>query len=301
MRITTALLPLLLVASAAADEPAPGVITGRIYDGESSRPIATTFVRIATAAGLELGSVGTDRRGRFRLEGVPPGIHRLYAWRSAEGSDCLPEIAVRPGETIGNVELVVRPRAVVRLRLETPSGRPPTIERCVLESPPDVVEAVPRRTGTLELRARPGTWTLHVHARGFRTHTEVLELEEYDRRYLTVELSTGVSVVGRVLDEEGRPVPGALAERLRVDPPVAEGARWTTDRSGRFDLAGGVAAATRFRVSALGYATRLESLDLTGAGFIVRRDFVLGRVASPGPLVGRGVDAEGAGVAGATV
>jgi hypothetical protein len=284
MRVRHLLPALLLVLLAAAPAPAgeTGSILGRVFDGETLRPVRYAYVTVATAKGLELGTAGTDRDGRFRLDDVPAGFHRLVGWRGAEGSDPLPEIAVLPGEEVRHVELVLVPRAVVRLRVETPSGREPDLEWCVLEARADqprdgppprrrLVKAVRRATGSLELRAEAGAWDLVVHAKGLRTHVLPLVLEEFERRFVTVELSPGVSVLGRVLDRDGEPVGGAVVQRLRLDAPRAEGATWTADATGRFDLAGAAAAPTRFRVKAFGFRERIVTLPLDRAGFIYRR------------------------------
>jgi hypothetical protein len=315
MRVRHLLPALLLVLLAAAPAPAgeTGSILGRVFDGETLRPVRYAYVTVATAKGLELGTAGTDRDGRFRLDDVPAGFHRLVGWRGAEGSDPLPEIAVLPGEEVRHVELVLVPRAVVRLRVETPSGREPDLEWCVLEARADqprdgppprrrLVKAVRRATGSLELRAEAGAWDLVVHAKGLRTHVLPLVLEEFERRFVTVELSPGVSVLGRVLDRDGEPVGGAVVQRLRLDAPRAEGATWTADATGRFDLAGAAAAPTRFRVKAFGFRERIVTLPLDRAGFIYRRDLILERLpAAAGGIAGRVEDADGKGVTGVRV
>jgi hypothetical protein len=293
------LVLLLAVLAAAADET--GAISGRVYESETQRPVANAYVTIATAAGPDLGTVGTDEEGRFRLTGVPAGFHRFTAWRRCEGTDPLPEIAVRPGEEVGAVIFVLEPRALVRLRVETPSGRKPTSVRCVLENPPDVVRAIRRPTGSREFRAASGTWTLHVDVPGFRTHVETLDLTDYDRLFLTVELSTGVSVLGRVLDGKGEPIRGAVVERLRVSEPVNEASSWITDAAGRFDLAGGAPVPTRFRVSATGFVPIVAAFDLSRAGLILRHDFVLERQPLAGAVDGRVVDVDGKGLPGVRV
>jgi Carboxypeptidase regulatory-like domain len=293
-----ALITVLLLSAGFA--PA-GVISGRIFDCETQRPVANAYITIATAAGLELGTTGTDHEGRFRRDGVPAGFHRFIAWRGSEGSDPLPEIAVRPGEEVSTVVFVLEPRAQVRVRIETPSGRPARSVRCAMDCPPDVVEAIRRPTGSYELRAARGTWTLHVDVPGFRSHVEELELEDYDRRFLTIELTTGVSVLGRVLDEDGQPIRGAIVDRLRVSEPVNQAASWTTDESGRFDLAGGAPVPTRFRVSALGHVPVVSRLDLSRAGLILRQDFVMKRLPKGGALTGRVIDLRKEGVSGVRV
>ena len=307
MRPVTSLLGLLLLAAPAlADDalsPGTGTIRGRLYSPYAPRYVVEQPVtlRFATAGGIDLGVTSTDDEGQFVLENVPVGFHRLVAWRRSEGSRPLPEIAVRPGETVEEVAVVVEPQAVIRVRVETPSGRPARVERVVAENPPHAVGAREDRRDTRELRLTPGTWRLVVHATGFRTYEEEITIESFERVYRTVALKSGHSLVGTVVDETtGKPIAGAEVERLARLRPLADGARWTTGPNGRFDLPGGAPGASWFRVTAPGCEAALEEIDLEDR-FITRHVFRLKRLAPTGAVAGRVVDDRGRGRAGLSV
>ncbi|QXD15525.1 carboxypeptidase-like regulatory domain-containing protein [Rhodocaloribacter litoris] len=73
-----ALLPALSLCLAVAyrvpAQPAPAVFTGTVVDAETGVPLPGAHVFIA---GSMIGTT-TDNEGRYRLERVPPGAHRLY-------------------------------------------------------------------------------------------------------------------------------------------------------------------------------------------------------------------------------
>ena len=58
---------------AAQSEPRPGEISGRITYGPTGSPIEQALV-VLPAVGL--GAI-TDAQGRFRMDGVPPGVHEV--------------------------------------------------------------------------------------------------------------------------------------------------------------------------------------------------------------------------------
>jgi len=304
--LKTLALALALLAPAAAradDVPATGTVRGRVYSPFAPRyvvekPILLTF---ATTDGIELGTTSTDDQGRFVLEGVPVGFHRLVAWRRSEGSRPLPEIAVRAGETVDELAVVLEPQAVVRVRVETPSRRPARVERVVIENAPHSVAAKRGKRDTWEVRVPKGPWRLVVHATGFRTYEEELELEDFDRVYRTVELKPGQSLLGTVVaDDTGEAIADAEVERLPRLRPLVDGATWTTGSRGRFDLPGGASGLNWFRARAEGFEHLMVEIDLEDA-FITRHTLRLKRLAGDGVVRGHVVDAGGRGLGGMTV
>src|SRR5208282_5240094 len=63
----------------------PGAIEGRVL-GPDGKPLVHAPLSLDTLVEYPKGTVGTgnhlraisDEQGRFRIEGVPPGKHRLY-------------------------------------------------------------------------------------------------------------------------------------------------------------------------------------------------------------------------------
>jgi hypothetical protein len=124
-------LAALVAAPALAQPPAArsGSIAGTVLDRETRQPVAQASV---TLEGLPLGAA-TDDEGRFTLRGVPPGSHRLRAWRLDYAPVIVPDVVVGPGrearvtielaaEALPQGEVEVRARGFTRRKDQPASG-----------------------------------------------------------------------------------------------------------------------------------------------------------------------------------
>ncbi|RMF74465.1 MAG: hypothetical protein D6738_06355 [Acidobacteria bacterium] len=228
-------------AAAGGKRPAPPLtlalpraarLVGRVIDASTGAPIAGA----AVWPGEDLTRVArTGGDGRFVIEGLEPGGVRLNAVAAGY---------VRPGNetlaTVGDERLppptiALHPGAFVAGRVVDADGRP--VAGALLTATPRPVPGSFRitigaarspdnraesgadggfRLGPLDPRA---SWDLIATAPGFaRTRRPAPRLEP--RRTtdgMRVVLERGARIAGRVLDDQGRPVAGALV-RATVEP-----------------------------------------------------------------------------------
>jgi hypothetical protein len=73
VRLAPSLFALTLASALAAQAPARATAIGTVYDSVRLRPMAGALVRVDTSEIFALA----DGDGRFRIEGIPPGLHYL--------------------------------------------------------------------------------------------------------------------------------------------------------------------------------------------------------------------------------
>jgi protocatechuate 3,4-dioxygenase beta subunit len=97
----------------AIDLEQAGSVSGTVLDADGE-PVAGARVGLGLVpAFLPLGSdpsgmVQSDAAGRFTLDGVPVGRVRLSAYAAGVGRGSLNDVEIRPGDTTGPLEIVVR-------------------------------------------------------------------------------------------------------------------------------------------------------------------------------------------------
>jgi hypothetical protein len=97
----------------AIDLEEAGSVSGTVLDAEGE-PVAGARVGLGLVpAFLPLGSepagmAQSDAAGRFTLDGVPVGRVRLSAYAAGVGRGSLNDVEIRPGDTTGPLEIVVR-------------------------------------------------------------------------------------------------------------------------------------------------------------------------------------------------
>jgi protocatechuate 3,4-dioxygenase beta subunit len=255
----------------------PGrAVTGRILDPGGS-PIAGAYVAAVATEFTPDGQASdwcsgtTDEGGRFRIESLTPGLaHALFARKHGWSTHVwdFPERAFFEREVeLG--DLVLTPPALIAGHVEDESGAPlPDVEvslgganadRFRLSegrdlSPPDgfLDSYVASRDVRSNARGRfsfggvaAGSYTLQARKRGWADADPLaLVVEEgRDQEDLVLRLAGGVSIRGRVVDEDGRPVRKAYVrpEAVALDPPETLGVSVPSaesDADGQFELLG---------------------------------------------------------------
>lgn len=237
-------LPAEAPAPVAPQEVTSGTIVGRVRDGDG-RPVPGARVGAWPSSAFPAGSSG-DRRwpapvhavtssdGRFEIPGLPPVDHRITV--RARGFLDGGGMDVPPRE--GEVAVVLSRPAFIEGSVVDPEGRPLAGVPVVRGSHPSTggdgppVLAWSDDVGRFRIPAVPGRdyslRTLPLLDRNFvPAHVAPVRAGEGDARLV---LAPGRVVSGRVVDDDGRPVPGIS---LRTGHASGE-----TDGDGRFRLPG---------------------------------------------------------------
>ncbi|HEX5720596.1 MAG TPA: carboxypeptidase-like regulatory domain-containing protein [Thermoanaerobaculia bacterium] len=152
--------------------------------------------------------------GSFRIEDVPPGTFELMALAAGRQPANMTSLEVRSGQDLRGVEVVLRPGAVLEGRVLAPGGRPIPGARVSLVETGSIgtMRAGWARTdgdGRYRLDAvPPGTRLFRADSEGFRERVRELEVRAGENG-LDFELEGGAEVTGRVVDDDGVPVPAA--------------------------------------------------------------------------------------------
>jgi protocatechuate 3,4-dioxygenase beta subunit len=217
-------------------------IAGKVVRGDSGEPAGGVTVSARPASGgfgwLELATSGED--GAFRIDGIRGGGHYHVqasgdAWRGSTES-----IAVDVGQTSESVVLRVFPAVSVSGRV-TRDGVP--CEGATLEaSGPLRASARAARDGSAALRGLiAGRYDLLVECPGAAGTREelIVERQSLSRKW---DLSSGLSVSGRVEDPNGTPLAGVGVELVPVNAEDgAPAARCSSGSDGKFACSGLVA------------------------------------------------------------
>ena len=255
LRRTAGEAPTLAVWAAAA-------VSGEVAD-ELGRPVSAAQVRAAPADELgsgrhsQPGPAYTNRRGEFRLARLGPRVP--YGLRAVHPDFASAGGRVGTGEpgTTERVRLTLAAGGGARGRVVDAAGRPVAGGTLAArsEGQDDIrgwsrLQVAPARAmsagdGTFVLdHLAPGRYLLAARAPGFGglTHRFEIASPPHQVELGELRLEAGIEIAGRVVDSEGRPLPGArvgvwdaLAE-LFAGGASEEPPQVVADREGRFRL-----------------------------------------------------------------
>ena len=188
-------------------------IEGTVTDG--GKPVANANVGIRGDAIGGTLEVKTDRDGKFAVPNLPEARYQLFAWQG--------QLAAR---AVRVSRLGAGPFTPVELRLEVGAivvGR--IVDRdegtglvAAIELRPVGEDQAPRYArsgddGSFRIEGVPnGRWIADAYSPGYQSSGGV-ELEA-GQGIPEIALARGATVEGRVLDGEGRPIPGATVRAL---------------------------------------------------------------------------------------
>ena len=227
-----------------AGEPVPGAHVDLHWQAflpeEPDRPVGEPILR----------STRADREGRFELRGLPEGTARV----SAAAPSFVPRDGVevdlpRPASA-GELRLVLERGALLQGRVTTAAGEPVAAVRVGVSG----AAAATNDDGLYWLEgAELGKQeVIFLH----RSHGRVAKPFEIQPGVNVLDLTfePGVEVAGRVVDDTGKPVPGARVEltpEYRFDPKQVHD---VTGEDGRFRLSPVAAGRYRLKAGAEGFA-----------------------------------------------
>ncbi len=258
----------------------PSVIRGRVEDPEGDAIAGVPVLLLR--GGTEWARTISDSGGHFSFSSLDPGRYQVRTgptgsifsqkasllWRTEEG----PHIAeVGPGDDPLVLKLPRLPLGHVTFRLELGDGAPPP-ERAALELQPLPITTPPLQVGLSELGREvrltgidPGRYRLTLQPAGYVPQSRAIEvLEDQDLDLGVWSFERGRSIRGRVFDETGRPIPGAVVIGLSSPRPQAldlQSASIASGEDGRFVLSGLSSQITAVYARAAGHAP--QSLPLS--------------------------------------
>lgn len=281
-------------------------IAGVVVDAGDT-PVAGATVGVAGRA------LVTDAAGRFVFAGLDAGTYVLHAHAGSRAAG-----PIRIDVVAANHELIVRLHPGVELTATVVSvvdGRPVPGARGTLaigagSELGGQLDATAGADGVLRFPAAAlGNYQLSAAADGFAPETRALTWNDRAglRWDVTVALEPGVVIAGRVIDDRGAGVAGALVRArpparartqvaYRPRPPDVMRAPVATDRDGRFAFAVPTGQGLVLTASHPRYVSGESPPIVAAHAAEVTIELAAGR-----RLAGRVVDATGAPVAGAVV
>ena len=265
--------------------------SGRVLS-HTGEPVAAARVTAAAVATddrqpprMDRGFSRTSADGRFELEGLAPGRWRLGVQSHDNRGGATQTIDLVAGQRLDAIEMTLIPGPLVTGTIVDDNGAP--ISGAAVTGSNDGTgeisalvghaRAVSDGRGAFRLSGlRLGSAQIRVEHLDYRSATRQIELSGDTE--VTLTLSSGFRVTGRVIDGDGNPVgdaavwPGAALEQ--------HGYRTTTDAEGHFTLGGlesrlatitaakeGFAPATEIVEAASGDASAARVTLRLGSGF----------------------------------
>lgn len=287
-----------------------GVVTGVVRDADGNRPVAGARVEAERDVQPPGGwsdertrnETMTDAEGRFRLEGIPRGAVALVA--RAPGFARARRTDVHAGANVG---LFLFAGATLSGTVRDDAGRP--VKGALVRAEGDQPWNAPPAERTDEkgefvlAGVSPGDYTVVARESGRAPGIAAAVVEPEGESTVSLTVSDGGYVTGRIVDPEGRPLAGrarVLGFEDRGLPSFASDILTVEAKAdGTFALGPLPLGALGIAVSAPRYAARHVEASVPAVG----RAVDLGDVALDSGLAirGRVRDREGAGIEGALV
>lgn len=186
-------------------------IAGRVLDAQG-RPASEAFLAVQDPGGRTNVSAQTDGDGRYRLEGVEPGLRQVEVRWS--GRNLTRELEVAPGENY--LDLRFEGGTQVSGRVIDSAGSPIAGAQVALVSPAGLMRmAASTETvadGTFRLAdVLDGSYQLRAEAQGYATSVSdrTVEVAGAPVSGLEVQLSAGATLRGRLIGLQAEEAAGA--------------------------------------------------------------------------------------------
>jgi protocatechuate 3,4-dioxygenase beta subunit len=257
--------------------PKGRTVTGTVRDGSGNQPLAGAIVEARStdpsrfslpwepSAGVV--ATRTDREGRFRLEGLANGLFEIAARAPRHGR--AQRRNVRPG---ASVDLLLFPGASISGIVTGPDARPVT--RAVVAAQrrgdwgfePAGAEITDARGRFALFGVEPGAYLLAVRHPELAPGVADVTVESLADAQVDISLTRGVPVLGRLIADRDRPIPGKVSvEELagrRVTSRLAEILRAEAGPDGLFVIERLPPGAHVLAVHAPGFAKRRVEVEV---------------------------------------
>ncbi len=221
----------LTAVTSARGETLSGIVLTE--EGTPAKGARVWCAKIQTNA-LERVETKADDQGRFALE-VTPGPWLIDANLDDQGNNEMTFTAVQAGKPPKPRTLRLSKMGRLRVRLlEAETGKPIAGGRFVLDNG---LDPAADQDGRLEIAAlsRRRYHEAFVVAPGRFRQRILFEMSEGPVTDLELRILRGSKAAGRVIDTEGKPIPGAYVGRSTSGSMLSLTGLWTkTDQNGRF-------------------------------------------------------------------
>ena len=251
------------------------VIEGTVVHVETGMPVAGV-----TVSGHNndpgrggFGETITDAEGRFRLDGLTPGIYDLSATADelyGEGAEQLP---LGLGQSAEDVVISVHPTFSVAGKVTIAETNAPCTEGWVrLERSGQHLSAQIGENGEVLVRAvMPDTFVVAVDCMGHVSEQtyEPIVIADQSRVDLEWKVHVGLAIRGVVVDAAGAPVVGLSVNAVPNQDPDAPRAQQTksfgktTDKQGQFELSGLLPGTYQLSTRGNGHPSLKEPVTVT--------------------------------------
>jgi protocatechuate 3,4-dioxygenase beta subunit len=274
-------------------------ISGRVVDARG-RAVAGVEVKMGGGDGMAMlsGFMGgkqtiTNASGAYVLDGIVPGknIHvmghatgyltsKTGSFEVGPGVVQAPDLVMKDGSRIVVKVVDADGRAVRGARVEVSVAAKERIRWDILGSFRGFADVVTNAAGKAEILDLPdGSVTLTATKAGHAAGRTSLETERSKQAKHDVELSLrqAVTLEGRVVDADGKPVEGAVVQSLpgeSADGEFMPRVSATTDARGRFELEGLPATMVQVVATATGYKPTQMEVDAGGSAIELRLEKV---------------------------
>jgi hypothetical protein len=201
--------------------PAGSGVSGRVVDA-AGEPVSCAEIESHDSVSFASVHTTTDAKGRFTIEGLPPGPASLMA----HGPGYTLKFAHVAVPSEGNV-VVLSALGTISGRLEVASGpgKPPICKVKVTAPLQLSTEATSDGSGRFDVPAPPGSCRIHAEGEGFVSPRMKLDLEPGERREIVLELERTGDVQVSVKSASDEPFPDeglVLLETTRSGEPPLE-------------------------------------------------------------------------------
>jgi len=222
-----------------------GSIEGRVVD-EAGQPISGALIYAwlhTNGRVLKTFRTASDESGRFRLDGLPQGDYRLRATAKGFLNEHRIEETTVVADQTAEVNFMLRRGAAISGTVTDEAGNPVHKARLTLAKTDGTAlfahTAFTDKNGYFSMTGLPeGTYKLKVwHKDYLPQDTGPYTLQPPDTLTdVRIVLSTGVTLKGVVVDEDGNPIKGVTVSATCSNPYLYRNT--VTDKNGRFEIKG---------------------------------------------------------------
>ena len=211
--------------------------------GSVAEQAVVQLARVGAAGVVDAWSARPDRRGAHRFLDLPPGDYDLTASSPGHALQGAPRFRCEaPGQrAYFDVNLVAATRSLA-VRVLGDDNRPiPHADLALAQEEgtqgalAGIIHVRTDEAGMARAALQPGRFQLLAQATEHVGQRRSIQVADADVR-LTLRLAFSPTVRGRVVDEGGAPMVGALVSMGAAWAPGARGSAVRTDNSGRFAL-----------------------------------------------------------------